>query len=160
MDSTISTRAPGRNRTCDTRFRKPLRNLRRGERLRDHWNPFPCGHRSRRRRSGRGSLTVQRTGILQRSLRLARDGARDQVSKRRLATVPLSAARRLPSDRAVYSRREALADPQGSLNSVPLGPRCFKRSSSTRPREGRTDFSLIASLAPSMSALRSGLPAR
>jgi hypothetical protein len=67
-------------------------------------------------------LTDQRTGILQRSFRLARDGARDQVSKGRLATVPLSAARRLPSHRGVYSRREALADPQGSLNSVPLGP--------------------------------------
>jgi len=30
--------------------------------------------------------------------------------------------RELPSYRAVNSRGEAFADPQGSLNSVPLGP--------------------------------------
>src|SRR5215204_3054566 len=68
---TTSPSAPGRNRTCGSWFRKPLRNLRRRERL-------------------------------ARSL--------ESVTSR-------------PCHRAVHSRGEALADPQGSLNSVPLGPR-------------------------------------
>jgi hypothetical protein len=42
--------------------------------------------------------------------------------------VPLSAARKgWPSHRAVHSRGEALADPQRSLNSVPLGPPRLER---------------------------------
>jgi len=43
VDGGRSGRALGRNRTCDPRFRKPLRNLRRRERLRDRRNPFPRG---------------------------------------------------------------------------------------------------------------------
>jgi hypothetical protein len=55
-------------------------------------------------------------------LRLGVTALETEGTSRRRAPCPLSARERLPSHRSVHSRGQALADPQWSLNSVPLGP--------------------------------------
>jgi len=50
---------------------------------------------------------------------------------------PLSAREKPPSHRPVHSRGQALADPQWSLNSVPLGRRFKVSSNSAEGRQAR-----------------------
>jgi hypothetical protein len=80
--------------------------------------------REGRRNARAGARPSRKQGCCRQSLRLIGGVTALETSEQEgVAPLPLSVGReRLPSHRAVHSRREALADPQGSLNGVPLGP--------------------------------------